>query len=112
MEKKRLLDTYQQHILNLKNSDINIDTDLLPKAKLLGVVLDQSLSLDHMITETCRICYFKLTKLCNLRSFVFYDHKIMLVKTFIISRIDSAIAFMPVYPIIYCVDWKDYKMLS
>ena len=85
--KKRLLDTYQPNILNLKNS-LNIDTDLLPKAKLLGVVLDQSLSLDHMITETCRICYFKLTKLRNLRSFLSYDHKIMLVKTFIISRID------------------------
>ena len=79
--KKRLPDTYQPHILNLKNS-LNIDTDLLPKAKLLGVVLDQSLSLDHMITETFGICYFKLTKLCNLRSFLAYDHKIMLVKNF------------------------------
>ena len=55
---------------------------------MLGVVWDQSLSLDHMITETYRICYFKLTKLCNLWSFLSYDHKIMLVKTFIISRID------------------------
>ena len=73
--KKRLLDTYQPNILNLKNS-LNIDTDLLPKAKLLGVVLDQSLSLDRMITETCRICYFKLTKLRNLQSFLSYDHKL------------------------------------
>ena len=55
---------------------------------MLGVVLDQSLSLDHMITETCKTCYFKLTKLHNLQSFLSYDHKIMLVKTFIISRID------------------------
>ena len=32
--KKRLLDTYQPHILNLKNS-LNIDTDLLPKQNCL-----------------------------------------------------------------------------
>ena len=88
-KKKRLLDTYQPHILNLKNTlNIHVDTDLLSKAKLLGVVLDQPLSLNHMITETCTICYFKLTKLRNLRSFLSYDHKIMLLKTFIISRID------------------------
>ena len=97
--KKRLLDTFQPNILNLKNS-LNLDTDLLPKAKLLGVVLDQSLSLDHMITETCRICYFKLTKLRNLRSFLSYNHKIMLVKTFIISHINycnSLYACLPHY---------------
>ena len=67
---------------------------------MLGVALDQSLSLDHMITETCRICYFKLTKLRNLRSFLSYDHKIMLVKTYIISRIDycnSLYACLPHY---------------
>ena len=97
--KKQLLDTYQPYILNLKNS-LNIDTDLSPKAKLLGVVSDQFLSLDHMITETCRICYFKLTKLRNLQSFLSYDHKIMLLKTFIISCIDycnSLCACLPHY---------------
>ena len=41
-----------------------------------------------MITETCSICYFKLTKRCNLQSFLSYNYKIMSVKTFIISRID------------------------
>ena len=53
-----------------------------------------------MITETCKIFYFKLTKLRNLRSFLSYDHKIILVKTFIISRIDycnSLYACLPHY---------------
>ena len=67
---------------------------------MLGVVLDQSLPLNHMRTETCRICYFKLTKLCNLQLFLSYDNKIMLVKTFTISRIDycnSLYACLPHY---------------
>ena len=53
-----------------------------------------------MITETCGICCFKLTKLHNLWSFLSYDHKIMLVKTFIISCIDycnSLYACLPHY---------------
>ena len=41
-----------------------------------------------MINETCKICYFKLTKLRNLRHYLSQEIKIMLVKCFIISRLD------------------------
>ena len=64
--KKMLLNIHQTNICNLKNC-LQIDSNLLPSAKLLGVFLDQSLTLYHMVTETCRIGFFKLFKLRSLR---------------------------------------------
>ena len=60
----------------------------MTSAKLLGVHLEQTLPLEHMVTETCKICFFKLLKLRNLRVFLSQKHKIMLIKSFIISRLD------------------------
>ena len=67
---------------------LQIDSNLQPRAKLLNVFLDQFLTLDHMVTETCRIGFFKLFKLGNLRLFLSQKHKILLIKSFIISRLD------------------------
>ena len=99
MWKKRLLNIHQTNISNFKNC-LQIDSNLLPSAKLLGVLLDQSLTLDHMVTETCRIGFFKLFKLRNLRLFLSQKHKILLIKSFIISRLDycnSLYACIPQY---------------
>ena len=41
-----------------------------------------------MVTETCKICFFKLLKFCNLRILLSQKHKIMLIKSFIISQLD------------------------
>ena len=41
-----------------------------------------------MVTETCKICFFKLLKLGSLRVFLSQKHKIMLSKSLIISRLD------------------------
>ena len=68
--------------------DLQIDCNLMTNAKLLGVYLEQTLSLEHMVTETCKICFFKLLKLCNLHVFLSQKHKIMLIKSFIISQLD------------------------
>ena len=86
-EKKRLLKLYQIDIENI-NIDLQIDCSLMTSAKLLGVYLKQTMSLKHMVTETCKICFFKLLKLRNLRVFLSQKYKIMLNKPFIISRID------------------------
>ena len=85
--KKRLLHLYQVDIDHF-NTDLQINCSLMTSAKLLGVFLDQTLSLEHMVTETCKTCYFKLTKLRNLRGFLSVKHKIMLVKSFVVSRLD------------------------
>ena len=67
--KKRLLNIGQTNISNLKNC-LQIDSNLLPSAKLLGVFLDESLTLDHMVTETYRIEFFKFFKLRNSHLFL------------------------------------------
>ena len=85
--KKRLLKLYQVEIENMY-IDLQIDSSLMTSAKLLGVYLEQILSLKHMVIETYKICFFKLLKLRNLRVFLSQKHKIMLTKYFIISRID------------------------
>ena len=85
--KKRLLNSYDTKIFEMNNI-LGFEPSSLSVAKLLGVVLDQSLSFENMINETCRVCFFKLAKLRNLRSFLSFDYKLMLVKSFVISRID------------------------
>ena len=90
--KKRLLKLYQVDIENI-NIDLQIDCSLMTSAKLLGVYLEQTLSLEHMVTETCKICFFKLLKLRNLRVFLSQKYKIMLIKSFIISRLDYCNCF-------------------
>ena len=84
---KRLFKLHQVDVEHI-NTDLLIDCGLMTSAKLLGVFLDQTLTLEHMVNETCKICYFKLTKLRNLRGFLSVKHKIMLVKSFVVSRID------------------------
>ena len=55
--KKSLLKLYQVDIESI-NIDFQIDCSLMTSAKLLGVYLEQTLSLEHMVTETCEICFF------------------------------------------------------
>ena len=49
--KKRLLKLYQVDIENV-NIDLQIDCSLMTSAKLLHVYHEQTLSLEHMATET------------------------------------------------------------
>ena len=85
--KARFLTAFQPCIQSLKSS-IYLDSDPASCVKLLGMFIDETLSFDRMIDETCRICFYKLTKLRNLRSFLEAWNKIMLVKCFILSRLD------------------------
>ena len=85
--KKRLYNIHQTSICNLKNC-LQIDSNLLPSSKLLRMFLDQSLTTNHMVTETCTIEFFKLFKLRNLRLFLLQKHKILLIQSFLISHLD------------------------
>ena len=66
----------------------SLDCYLLETSKILEVHLDRNLCFSSMINKTCRVCYFKLHKLNNLRHFSSQDTKLMLVKYYIISRLD------------------------
>ena len=97
--KARFLTAFQPCIQSLKSS-IHLNSDPAFCIKLLGVFIDETLSFDRMINETCRICFYKLTKLRNLRSFLEARNKIMLVKCFILSCLDycnSVYANIPLY---------------
>ena len=69
------------------NTDLQISPDAVQTSKLLGVVLDSNPYFADMINNTCRVCFFKLSKLQSIRHSSF-DTKNMLVKSFIISCLD------------------------
>ena len=85
--KTRLIKVYQSQVMQLKSA-LHINCDPMETSKILGVLLDSRLCFSDMVNETCRVCYFKLSKLKNLRHFLSQDIKIMLVKCFIISKLD------------------------
>ena len=97
--KARFFTAFQPCIQSLKSS-IHLDSDPASCVKLLDVFINETLSFDCMINETCRICFYKLTKLRNLCSFLEARNKIMLVKCFILSYLDycnSVYANIPLY---------------
>ena len=78
---------YQSQMAGL-NTTPQISSDVVQTSKLVGLVLDSNLWFADMINDTCRVCFFKLSKLQSIRHFLSFDTKIMLVKSFIISRFD------------------------
>ena len=60
--KAKFLTTFQPCTQSLK-SNIHLDSDPTSCVKLLGVFINETLSFDRMINETCKICFYKLTKL-------------------------------------------------
>ena len=91
--KARFLTVFQPCIQSLKSS-IHLDSNYPSCVKLLGVFIDKTLSFDRMINKTFKICFYKQTKLQNLRSFLEARNKIMLVKCFILSRLDYCNSFL------------------
>ena len=66
--KARFLAAFQPCIQSLK-SNIHLDSDPTSCVKLLGLFIEETLSFDRTINKTCKICFYKLTKLRNLHSF-------------------------------------------
>jgi len=59
--------------------------------KILGVFLDSHVCFSDMVPQvnaTCPACYFKLNNLRIYAIFLYPDMKIMLVKCFVIFRLD------------------------
>ena len=61
-DKARFLTVFQPYIQSLK-SNIHLNSDPASCVKLLGVFIDETLSFDCMINETCKICFYILAKL-------------------------------------------------
>ena len=54
----------------------------------LGVYFDNSMSVRRMVSETVKRCHYNLKRLHRLRYTLSVKHKILLVKSFILSRVD------------------------
>ena len=67
---------------------LKVGYDIVHSSKILGVTLDDQLCFNHMVNETCKTCFFKLSEPKNLHHFLSHDMKIVLVKSLIISRLD------------------------
>ena len=64
------------------------DCSRTKNGKTLGVRLDENLSFNDMISDTCSAGHFKLDKLRNMRTVLDSDLKLTLVKCYILSKID------------------------
>ena len=89
-----------QSPISRQHKIFKVGSDIVYSSKILGVIPDDQMRFNHMVNDTCKTCFFKLSKLKNLRYFLSHDMKIMLVKSLVISRLDYliiAIFFIPVY---------------
>ena len=73
---------------------ISLDGDNIFKSsisdsvKFLGAHIDATLSMKHMISECVRSCNFSLKKLKTIKYILGTDDKLLLVKSFILSKLD------------------------
>ena len=79
--------------LNLFNVDIDIDGKYFESSpdsviKTLGIYLDSKLSMNNVVTECCKTCYFQLRKLQSIRRFLSVEKKTLMVHSHILSRLD------------------------
>ena len=78
--KKRLVKVHQSPISRLYKI-LKVGSDIVYSSKILGVILDDQLCFNHMVNDTCKTCFFQLSKLKNLRHFLSHDMRIMLAKS-------------------------------
>ena len=62
--------------------------------KNLGVLFDQSMSMDNQICAVCRSLLFQLRKIASIRNFLSEEAAKMLVTTLILSRLDYCNALL------------------
>ena len=60
--KKRLVKVHQPPISRLHRI-LKVGSDIVYSCKILGVILDDQLCFNHMVNDTCKTCFFKLSKL-------------------------------------------------
>ena len=64
----------------------NLNSSL--KKKSLGVYLDSALSMNKMVNDCVKDCYFQLKKLGGIKRLLDTDMKITMVQSYILSRLD------------------------
>ena len=82
---------YQE--LNLFTVDITIEgkffeNNINSTLETLGIILDSKLSMQAMVSESCKSCYFQLKKLQSIRRCLNVTEKTSLVHANILSRLD------------------------
>ena len=68
----------------IKESNIECTRQLIS----LGITIDEHLSLNDQIRETCRICNFFLRKLYSVKHYLSYENRNLLARCLILSRLD------------------------
>ena len=62
--------------------------DLEKSVKMLGTHLDNNLTMNKMVNECIKTCYFNLKKLGGIRRLLSQDIKLRMVVSYVISRLD------------------------
>ena len=57
-------------------------------ARNIGVIFDNTLTLDRQITAICQSCFFQLRNIARVRRFLSYDSTKLLIHTLVVSRLD------------------------
>ena len=80
---------FKTHQLQISVDDKNVyDSSIFDSVKFLGAHIDATLSMKSMITECVRSCNFSLKKLKTIKYVLGTDDKLLLVKSFILSKLD------------------------
>jgi hypothetical protein len=91
---KSKLSTVSANSLPLQDTSIPLSSE----AKNLGVILDNTLSMQKHISSVCRTCYFQLRRIASVRNYLTTDAAAKLVTSTILSRLDycnSLLAGLP-----------------
>ena len=83
--KQNLLD---RHSITFKNGTNTYNSNSGEKIKLLGTILNQTLSYKDTMRSCVKSCYFSLRKLKSIRHYLDTSTKIKLVHTFVLSRLN------------------------
>ena len=83
--KQNLLD---KHSITLKNGPNTYNSNSGEKIKLLGTILNQTLSYKDTMRRCVKSCYFNLCKLKSIRHYLDISTKIKLVHSFVLSRLN------------------------
>ena len=93
MDKTKVMFFGRHQELNLFTIDISIEgkyfeSNMNNTIKTLGVKLDTKLSMQSMVSESCKSCYLELKKLQSIRRCLDTDQKISLIHANVLSRLD------------------------
>ena len=81
----------QARLSSLSVDSLQLCENLIPlsdSAKNLGVIFDNTLSMNKFISQTCQSCYCQLRRISSIRKYLSTDAATKLVTSLILSRLD------------------------